>query len=101
MKKIILSFIASLITLSVSAYSTECSNYLEKQYKDKDGNNSKIIVKKEHTEEYMQKIGDKMIPAITYGYGYIKLKGERKCRISYICLLDKDCNPIWGYVIPR
>ena len=101
MKKLILSFIASSITLSVSAFTTECSEYLEKQYKDNDGNNSKIIVKKEHTEEYMQKIGDKNVHAITYGYGYMKLKDEKKCRITYICLLDDNCNPIWGYVIPR
>ena len=101
MKKLFLTLCLSLVTLSASAYSTEASVFLEKQYKDRDGNKSCIVVKKEHTEEYMQKIGDKTIHAITYGHGYMKLKGERKCRISYICLLDNNCQPIWGYVIPR
>ena len=87
--------------LSVYASSTEASKYAEEQYAKQIGNEKvSINVKKEHTMEYDQKVGELKIPAITYGYGDMKAKKCRKIRISYICLLDEDCKPIWSYIVP-
>ena len=89
------------LILSVSASSTEASKYAEAQYAKQIGNEKvHINVKKEHTIEYRQKIGEQMIPAITYGYGDMKAKKCRKVRVSYICLLDEECKPIWSYIVP-
>ena len=76
MKRLTLLFVFCITTLSASAYTTEASKFVEEQYAKKFTSQPKINVKKEHTEEYQQKIGDQMIPAITYGYGDMKVKGE-------------------------
>ena len=84
-----------------SVWATEASKYAEEQYSMQTGNEKvHITVKKEHTVEYQQKIGQQMIPAITYGYGDMKAKKQKKCRITYICLLDEECKPIWSYIFP-
>ena len=77
---------------------TEESKFVEKQYKSRCSKNVHIVVKKEHTQEYQQPIGSIMIPAITYGYGDMKINGCKKFRISYIVLLDCNCKAIWSYV---
>ena len=101
MKKIFLILGFCFSVLSVSATSTEASKYAEEQYAKQIGNEKvRINVKKEHTVEYQQKVGDQIIPAITYGYGDMKAKNCRKTRISYICLLDSNCKPIWSYIVP-
>lgn len=76
---------------------TEASKYVSNLY----GKNSHIVVKKEHTQELFQHVGNKDISAITYGWGDLKVKGCKKCSISYVCILNKERKPIWGYVIPR
>ena len=85
----------------MSVYATEASDFVQKQSSDLNGGKKvHITVKKEHTEEYQQPIGDTMVPAITYGYGDLKLKGERKTRITYICLLNEKCEPFWCFIFP-
>lgn len=99
MKKIVL-LICLYLCVSV-AKATEASEYAEKQYSRQTGNEKvHITVKKEHTVEYQQKIGEQIIPAITYGYGDMKAIKQKKCRITYICLLDENCKPIWSYIFP-
>ena len=83
------------------AHTTDASKYLKDKYEELYNKQVKIVVTKEHTEEYQQKIGEVFIPAITYGYGTMKVKGQKKSRVAYICLLDNDLKPIWGHVIPR
>lgn len=101
MKNLVLLLVFSLCVLSSYAVSTDASRYAEKEYGKQTGNPKvRINVKKEHTVEYQQKIGDKVIPAITYGYGDMKAQKMRKTRITYICLLDEDCNPMWSYIVP-
>ena len=84
--------------LSSSVFATEASKYLEKQYSDSHyGKNTHITVKKEHTEEYRQKIGEQVVPAITYGYGDLKVKKSvRKKRKEFNGVkkikLDKEEN---------
>ena len=87
------------VSLNV-AVATEASKFVEAQYQKETCTQAHITVKKEHTVEYQQKIGEQIVPAITYGYGDMKVKGCRKCRISYICLLDKDCTPMWSFIVP-
>ena len=79
---------------------TTCSKYAEKQYVlENNVDNAHIVVKKEHTEEYPQVLKENVIKAITYGYGDMKIRGCKKFRISYICLLDENCKPFWSYII--
>ena len=101
MKNLFLIFGLCLSILSSYASSTEASKYAETQYAKQIGNEKvHINVKKEHTIEYQQKVGEQIIPAITYGYGDMKAKKCRKTRVSYICLLDENCKPVWSYIIP-
>ena len=101
MKNVILIIIFSFFTLPVFAKATTASRYAESQYAEQQGfNKVRINVKNEHTDEYQQKIGTQIIPAITYGYGDMKIKGCKKSRISYIVLLDCHCEPIWSYIMP-
>lgn len=100
MKKIVLFLVLVLFQTSVFAAQTEASKYTEEQYSKQTGNERvRINVKKEHTEEHQQMIGGTEISAITYGYGYMKAEKCRKKRISYVCLLDKNCKPVWSYVV--
>ena len=100
MKKLVLISFLFFNILSASA-STEASKFAEEQYSSQTGNDKvHITVKKEHTVEYQQKIGEKMVPAVTYGYGDMKAKKCKKTRISYICLLDEDCKPFWSFIVP-
>jgi len=101
MKNFILMLISCFFILPVSAKTTSASKYAESQYADKQGfSKVRINVKKEHTDEYQQKIGEQIIPAITYGYGDMKIKGCKKTRITYIVLLNCNCEPIWSYIMP-
>ena len=60
----------------------------------------KIVSKDEQIEKYEQKIGEQFVSSIVYGVGYMKVKGERKKRITYIVLLKNNCEIFWGHVIP-
>ena len=100
MKELISFIVFSLTIIGVYA-STEASNFAEKQYSAQIGNeNVHIIVKKEHTMEYLMPVGTEKISAVTYGYGDMKVKGCTKCRITYICLLGENFKPVWSYIIP-
>jgi len=86
--------------LSVSA--TNASKFIENTYAKSHGNRqTRITVKKEHTEQAFQCIGKESLNAIVFGYGDLKVQGCKKCRISYICLLNSECKPFWGWIIPR
>jgi hypothetical protein len=101
MKNLVLVFVLFFSVLSSFASSTDASRFAAKEYSKQTGNAQVYInVKKEHTIENMQKIGEKNVPAITFGYGDMKAKKCRKTRISYICFLDDDYKPFWSYIIP-
>lgn len=100
MKRIILSVMFILSSLTVHA--SECTDYLMNLYSNSHSKPVKIICRKEFIDKYEQKIGDKFISSIVYGQADMKIQGQRKkVRVSYICLLENDCKPIWGYIIPR
>ena len=82
-------------------YATEVTDYLENIYLQEHSTATKIVSKDEHIEQYEQKLGNESFPFIAYGFGYMKVKRCKKQTISYICLLDNNCQPIWGYIIPR
>ncbi len=101
MKSFIIILVFCFLIFPVSAKTTNASKYAESQYAETQGfSKVRINVKKEHIDEYQQKIGEQIIPAITYGYGDMKIKGCKKCRISYIVLLDCNSKPIWSYIMP-
>ena len=99
MKRKILTLIALCFSLSVSA--SEVTEFLESVCEANCNTTVKIVSKTEHIDVYNQKIGDILFPYIAYGFGYKKEKKLKKQTISYICLLDENYKPIWGYVIPR
>ena len=99
MKKLILFL--SVLLLTNSAFATEATDYLVEKYSKECGSRVKIQSLKEHTDFYSQKIGDYYITSIVYGYGSMKMPNCRRMRITYVCILDKENQPIWGYVIPR
>lgn len=102
MKKLLLILSLCFSILSVSASVTEASKFAGEQYAVQTGNeNVRINVKKEHTIEYKQKIGEQMVPAITYGWGDMKAKKCKKVRVTYICLLDETSKPFWSYIVPN
>ena len=103
MKKWILFFLFFLVS-PVFAYSTEGTKFVEKQYRENCRCTVHINSKKEDTFIYEQMIGNQYVPAITYGYGDMKIKKTegifkyKKYRISYIVLLDKNCKPFWSSI---
>lgn len=100
MRNLVLILILSLFFI-LPSNATECSKYLIECYSKDSEVPVKIVSKKEYVSEYNQKVGETQISAIAYGTGYMKKKKCRKKVITYICLLDVNCKPIWGYVIPR
>ena len=101
MRKFVLFLIFFSSALSVYAGSTDASKYAEEHYSRQIGNpRVHINVKKEHTVEYQQKIGEQLVPAITYGYGDMKTIKGKKTRVSYIVLLDAECKPICSFIVP-
>ncbi len=98
MKKAILFILA--IFFYTTANASEYSDYISNIYSKEYNKTVKIVSKDEHIEKYEQKIGEQFISSIVYGVGYMKIKGQKKKRITYICLL-KNCNEIfWAHVIP-
>ena len=99
MKKLILFL--SVLFLSSPVFATEVTDYLVEKYSKESGSKVNIQSLKEHTDAYSQKIGDYCISSIVYGYGSMKMPKCRRTRITYVCILDNENQPIWGYVIPR
>lgn len=99
MKKIVALILTFLTMLSVNA--TESTEYLESIYQPKYEQKLKIVSKGEVIDKYDQTFNGVYIPEISYGFGYMKVKKCKKQTISYICLLDCNRKPLWGYVIPR
>lgn len=99
MKRILLALVFCFSILVASA--TEYSEFAAKEYAQRcNKENVRITVKKEHVEKYAQEVGEEFIPYIAYGYGDMRARKCRKQRVSYICLLDCDLNPLWSYIIP-
>ena len=99
MKRVFLILAICFSIMQISA--TEYSDFAAKEYAQRcNKENVRITVKKEHIEEYAQEVGNTFIPYITYGYGDLKAKKCHKQRITYLCLLDKDCNPLWSHIFP-
>ena len=79
---------------------TEYTDYFSELYSKEYKKPVKIVSKTENIEKYEQKIGDQFISSIVYGVGYMKVKGQKKIRITYICLLKNSCEIFWGHIIP-
>ena len=101
MRKLLCFFILVFFAGTVYAKDTACTEYLKNIYKNQYEKEVKLVSKKEHIDKYEQKIGDKFISSIAYGTGYLKIKGQKKIKINYICLLENCDKPFWGYIIPR
>ncbi len=99
MKKFILTLSVLLFTNQI--FATEVTDYLVEKYSKECGSKVRIQSLKEHTDSYSQKIGDYFVSSIVYGYGSMKMPKCRRTRITYVCILDNENQPIWGYVIPR
>ena len=99
MKKLILFL--SVLFLSSPVFATEVTDYLVEKYSKESGSKVNIQSLKEHTDSYSQKIGDYCVSSIVYGYGSMKMPKCRRTRITYVCILDNENQPIWGYVIQR
>ena len=96
-----LFFILAICFSVLSVNATEYSKFAAEQYaQENNKENVKITVKKEHVEEYAQEVGDTFVPYIAYGYGDLKAAKCRKQRITYICLLDNERNPLWSHIFP-
>ncbi len=100
MKKII-PLITGIIISTTTVFASVSTDYLENLYSCQYDTKVNIKSKKEIIDKYEQKIGDNFISCISYGYADMKIKGKKKMRVSYICLLENDSTPIWGYIIPR
>ena len=98
MRFVLLAYIC--LSIAAPAFASDYSAYAAKNYEECCGKKVKITVKKEHVEKLGQEVGGKFIPYIAYGYGDMKVVKERKKRISYICLLDENCQPFWSCIFP-
>ena len=101
MKKIFSLSIFAYLILQSSVFATTSTDYLQEIYSKTCNKEVTIKSKKEFIDKYEQKLGDKFISSIAYGEADFKLKGARKKRVSYVCMLENDCTPIWGYILPR
>lgn len=99
MKKFILTL--SVLLFANQVFATEVTDYLVEKYSKECGSKVRIQSLKEHIDSYSQKIGDYFVSSIVYGYGSMKMPKCRRTRITYVCILDNENQPIWGYVIPR
>ena len=61
----------------------------------------KIVSRQEFVNTYEQKFGEYNLKSIVYGFGFMKRPKCRRVRITYIALMDENCKPVWGYVMPR
>ena len=98
MKRLVLLVIFFLILIN-PVLATNCSKYAEKNFAEENNKERvRITVKKEVITPYAQEFGDSFIPYIAYGYGDIRAKKMKKSRITYICLLDNDMQPMWSHL---
>ena len=101
MKRFVLFLLSGIFLSTVSAFATVSSDYLQDLYSCRYDTQVRFKSKKEFVDKYEQKFGDIFISSIAYGYADLKIKGRKKIKVSYICLLGNDLKPVWGYVIPR
>ena len=87
--------------MMLDVHATDVTDYLKAVYEEQNNVKAKIVSKGESVSKYEQYVGETFVPNIAYGYGYLKIKRCKRQVISYICLLDCDNKPIWGYIIPR
>ena len=100
MKNLGLIFLIFVFT-SLCANATVSTDYLQKVYSCQCNKDVTFKSKKEYIDKYEQRLGEKFISSIVYGEADMKIKGKRKKRVLYICMLENDTTPIWGYVLPR
>ena len=87
--------------LSLNANASECTDYLVNMYSKEYNAPIKFNSKKEHIDKYEQMLGTSFVSSIVYGVGYMKKPDSKKMRVTYVCAMENDQKPIWGYVIPR
>ena len=93
--------ICLLLLNSLTVYATESTDFLVDLYSKEYSQNVKIKPYKEFKNPCEQKIGDNYISEIVYGQAKFKMKKVRTQKVSYICVMDENKQPFWGYVIPR
>lgn len=100
MKRVIILALFVLLN-SLPIFATDASDFLAEMYTKEYNCNVKIKSKKEYCDKYEQEIGGQYISSIVYGQANMKIKGHKKQKVTYICLLKNDCEIFWGYVIPN
>ena len=98
-KLIILLFFILISTTCVHA--SDCTKYLVDLYSKEYNCPVKIVSRQEFVNKYEQKFGEYNLKSIVYGFGFMKRPKCRRVRITYIALMDENCKPVWGYVMPR
>lgn len=101
MKRLIFILALIIVTAGNAFASTSCEKFLQDKYSKEYPNFVKLVSKKEHVDICEQEIGSQYIYAIGYGVGYMKVRGQRRMNISYICILDENNQPLWGQIMPR
>lgn len=99
--KTITSFFIFLFCIQLAANSTECTEYLAKNYSATYKANVEVTSQKEYIDKYENKINEQFISSIIYGKGYFKQENKRKQKITYLCILKDDDTITWGYILPR
>lgn len=90
-----------LLLNTVAAYATEATDFLVNMYSNEYNQNVKIKAYKEYSNPCQQKIGDNYVSEIVYGQAKFKKKKMRTAKVSYVCVMDENNKPFWGFVIPR
>ena len=96
MRKIFIISVCFMLVQSVQA--TECTDFLTKMYADRYQTRVKIKSQKEYCGKYEQKTGNIYTSAVIYGEGDFKVKGQKKRKVSYMCLTDSEGKPFWGHI---
>ena len=99
MKKVVLLLVFCLSIFSVNAKETDCTKYLEELTAQDCNCKVDVNSTKEFSQVLNQEFSNSQIYEIRYGFGDIKCKKQRKKKISYVAIYDKDCKPVWGQII--
>lgn len=101
MKRKVLLSLFILLAFITPTFATEATDFLVSLYSSEQNQNVKIKSYREFTNICEQEVAGKYISEIVYGQASLKIKKQRKQKVSYICLKDNENKPFWGFIIPR
>lgn len=101
MKRKVFVSLFMLLIFSVPTFATDATDFLTCLYSNEQSQIVKIKSYREHTNVCEQELAGKQISAIVYGQASLKIKKQRKQKVSYICLKDCENEFFWGFIIPR